>query len=236
MNASNNIQEIPSLIKDLMDGHSTQNQLASKLWTTLAVASIITVLPYEITNTKIAIPLIDKEVSPDYFYSFCAMLISILFITFCNQHVQVIRSRKFLQRAIDAMTNKYLIPEKIHIQDVIDCTITSHLNRVAPLAQLFQGKYTFFPESNNRPRYIRIFSFSYYVIIKVLTLSVFYGLPVLALVKSLLTISLFTAGFANLSFFKVLLFPTSFIAVVCLLSLLVTEIKCIILISKRVLK
>ncbi|NLD91292.1 MAG: hypothetical protein GX639_01355 [Fibrobacter sp.] len=236
MNKPNNIQEIPPLIKDLMDGHSTQNQLASKLWTTLAVASIITVLPYEITNTKIAIPLIDKEVSPDYFYSFCAMLISILFITFCNQHVQVIRSRKFLQRAIQEMSDPYLIPKKIHIQDVIDCTITSHLNRVAPLAQLFQGDYTFFPESNNRPRHIRMLSFSYYVIIKSLTLLVFYGLPVLAIAKSIKTISLFTAGFDNLSFFKVLLFPTSIVAGISLISLLITEIKFILLISRRILR
>lgn len=227
------MKEIPSLIKELIDGHSTQNKLASKLWTTLAIVSIIAIIPYDIKD-KIEIPLIKKDVSSQFFYSFSSILISILFISFSNLHIQVIRSRQFLQRAINGMKDKYLIPNVIHIQDVVDCIITSNLNRVAPLAQIFQGNKQFYPEADSRSKQIRKLTYSYYFIVKTLTLLIFYGLPAIGFYISLRNSSLLNIHLKTCLFYNWLFYPFMIIAIISFVTLMITEFKFILSVSIRI--
>jgi hypothetical protein len=230
------MEPIPDLIKDLAEGHSTQNKLAYRMWTTTAIVSIIAIMPYSEGTNAIKIPLINEGVSPQDFYPFTAILISILFISFSTLHAQVIRSRMLLQRAIDAMKNKYLETDNIHIQDALDCILTSNINRVAPLSQLFQGKYQFFPEANKRPKWVRKSTFLYYLVMKSMTLFVVYGLPGVALFRSISKGNLFWASQTSWGLFNFLFYPFFIVAFLSFLQLAYSDIKYMFIVFKRLYK
>jgi hypothetical protein len=228
------MKPIPDLIKDLMDGCSAQSKMASRLWTTTALVSIIAIMPYSEGTDLIKIPLISENVSPKDFYPFAAVLISILFIGFGSLHAQVIRSRALLQKAIESMSDKYLVPDKIHIQDVIDCILVSNMNRVAPLPQLFQGKYQFYPEANNRSKFIKGLTFTYYFLMKIMTIFVVYGLPGFALFRSISKGNLSHASQTSWGLLNICFYPFFIVAILALIQLAYSDIRFIFKVFKRI--
>jgi hypothetical protein len=55
------------------------------------------------------------------------------------------------------------------------------VNRVAALSQLLRGRYQFYGDNLRCPTWLRIISTSYYVVLKSVSLIVYFGLPAAAL-------------------------------------------------------
>ena len=66
-------------------------------------------------------------------------------------------------------------------QDLFDAFRTSSLDRVSPLAQIARGKYQFFSDKGSCPRSRILVTAIYYGFLKVLSLLVYVGFPILAL-------------------------------------------------------
>ena len=62
--------------------------------------------------------------------------------------------------------------------------VSPSFNRVAPLGQILQGKYQFFPEADSIPMPLRVLGFTYYLALKIFTFFIMYAFPFYALVIS----------------------------------------------------
>jgi len=69
----------------------------------------------------------------------------------------------------------------VHPRELFDMCRLPSLNRVAPLAQSLRGRYQFFAGKKDCPMWLRIASAGYYALLKVASLTVFFGLPSWAL-------------------------------------------------------
>jgi hypothetical protein len=223
---SENIREettsVPEHLLKLAEGFSTQTKTATKYWLTLAVISVLVILPNE-TNTLMKIPFELGTIKQADFFPFSAFLISILIIGFGSAHVQAIRSRSLIQRVIDDSGDKYLLG-KIHLRDFIDSIVSPSITRTAPLAQYLRGKYQFYPESKDSSRMINIISTLVYLLLKVAALFVVYLMPAFALTKSIIISKIYyvfnqSSGIPNILFLFIFL-----IAAFILLELVVSEI------------
>ena len=76
----------------------------------------------------------------------------------------------------------------IRPRELFDMSRVPSLNRVAPIAQSLRGKYQFFSTGKDCPRWRRILTVMYYVLLKLVALTVYFVLPGGALWLSFVTL------------------------------------------------
>jgi hypothetical protein len=180
----NEIKNIPDYMLKLIEGYSTYNKASIRYWTALAVISIIIIIPTETANGSITLPFEIGSFKKADFYPLGLIFLSLLVICFGAAFSQTFRTANLLYKSVNDLKNKYVVSEKIHLQDIIDGMIYPSLTRVAPLAQLLQGEFQFFPEVEKISKFRKRLSLSYYVLLKGIAVSVMYFLPAFALYEA----------------------------------------------------
>jgi len=173
-------KKIPEFLLKIIEGHSIFHKVYIKFWVTLATFSLIILVPTE-TKDGISLPFELGSYKKEDFYPLGFIIISILVICFGSTFSQSFRMSKLLHRAIEKVKNDYIYYDTIYLQDIVDGLIYPSLTRVAPLAQLSQGKYQFFPENKNIPYFRKVLATIYYTFLKVIAISVMHLLPAWAL-------------------------------------------------------
>jgi len=171
------------IILKISDGYSTQSKIANQFWLILVIYCIITLLATgsQANKNLIELPFSLGKVKTFDFYQLNIILISILSISFTSAMIQVIRTRKLIQKMIDGLTDKNII-SNIHIQDYLDSTFSPTYNRVAPISQYLLGKNQFFNEGTPN-KFIKNISSIFYVLLKLTTFVVLYFLPFFSLYR-----------------------------------------------------
>jgi hypothetical protein len=178
----NTEKKIPDFFLKLIEGYSTFNKVYIKFWTTLAIFSIIIIIPTLTEQGKITLPFDIGEFNKEDFYPLGFIIISLLIICFGAAFSQSFRTSKLLYIALEDLKKDFIFNGKIYLQDIVDSLIYPSLSRVAPLAQLSQGKYQFYPQSADIPRYRKVISMIYYIILKTIVITVMHFLPAWALI------------------------------------------------------
>jgi hypothetical protein len=181
--------ELPEFLVQLTEGFSTQTKIANRFWTALALVCLIAIMPTASTidKTTINMPFGLGDVQRPDFYPLATLFISILIIGFCSASFQAIRTRSLIHRAIESLKRDIVLPGNIHLQDVFDIINHPSIFRVAPIAQVLQGSFQFYPESKKCPRKRVFLSTIYYLFLKVITFLVMYIFPAYGLVNSFLS-------------------------------------------------
>lgn len=187
----NNAKSIPDYLVKLIEGFSTYAKLSSKIWITIALLSIVTLLP----KIPDKINFFDSiEVENNYIYQFSFIIISILIISFGSVWSQTIRTRKLIQRVIDDTKAEYIFKGNIYLSDIIDGILYPSLARVAPLSQMLQGKHQFFPEAYNISVFKKCFAAFYYLILKAISILLLIFLPGYSLIISFIEGKIYDIG------------------------------------------
>lgn len=173
-------QPIPTLVKELVDGVSTQVRALNRIWLlTLLVALLIVIPPPESNpdDNLRKLPFGLGTVEEGYFYPISCFLLSVLIMSFATSHAQVIRATKLAQRAVDQLRDSSALPSGMDLRDIFDILRIPSINRVAPLAQNLRGKYEFYDGKEQCPGWLLWISTWYYVILKLLSTSVSVFMP-----------------------------------------------------------
>jgi hypothetical protein len=117
------------------------------------------------------------------FFPLAFLILAILVIALASSHAQQVRASRLAQRIIDGLP-KYLTSEKItlHSRYLFDILRVPSLTRVAPLAQIIRGDSRLPEEEQQASVLRRGLSTLLYVVLKLVTLVVFFVLPGAALV------------------------------------------------------
>ena len=225
---------LPEYFYKLIDGHSTHSKQTGKFWISLAIISILTIISSSGTGSTINLPFGIGPVSRVDFFPFALLAISIFIIGFGSSHIQAVRVTKLIHRVIkDNEDDPYI--GGIHIQDFFDSVVTPSFNRVAPLGQILQGKYQFFPEAKQIPKYLKVLGYSYYLVLKFITFIVMYAFPFYAL-KISYSNSILANGDASLLGIPIIILKIfGIIGALVLLQLLIVDVLFVIRVTKRLL-
>jgi hypothetical protein len=177
-------KKIPDFLVQLIIGCSTSFKTANNFWIALVTFSVIAISPTKTNDGKYTLPINLGSFQESDFYPLVFTIISLIIICYGSVFAQALRSSKLVYRAVTDLKNSHVFIGNIHIQDVVDAMIYPTINRVAPIAQLLQGKDQFFPEANNRSKIKSFVSFSYYAILKLVTILVRLIFPAYALIVS----------------------------------------------------
>ena len=165
-------------VKELASAVSTQAQVANRAWLALTTVALVATIPHvPKENGNLALPFGLGDVKPAVFDTVALSILVVLSIAFAAAHAQQIRAQKLAQRELDSLPNEAPSGGGLHPREMFDMWCLPSLNRVAPLAQLLNGRYQFFPESPNCPAWRRRVTVAYYVLLKVASIVVYYGLP-----------------------------------------------------------
>jgi len=224
MSDSNNDKiKLPDYLIKLIDGCSSYVKISTNFWLVIATFSIITVSPTKTEETKIEMPFDLGKFDVINFYPFTFVVLSLLIICYGSTLSQAIRGRMLIQRAVDDLKKQKENKDKIDLQDIIDVLNYPTLNRVAPLAQILQGKNQFFTESHNVSKKNRALVGIYYLFLKLVITLIMYSFPGYALSLSFWRSNLYESGIWTIPsiFFWVLGMVSFFI----LLQLFIEELK-----------
>ena len=181
---------VPDIFRQLSEGCSTQVKVATKYWLALAIASTFAVMPTP-KDGQLALPLFSITVSMGDFYPFVFLLISVLVLGYGSANCQAIRTRRLIQRYIDNSSEKFFSNGEIHLQDLFDSIVSPSINRVAPLAQILQGKDQFYSRTASRPTCKSILLAAYFAVLRLAGLLAIEIFPAYALIVSARKGSLF---------------------------------------------
>jgi hypothetical protein len=177
-------KKIPDFLVKLMEGCSTYTKAANQFWIALAFFSLVAIAPSINKDYEMEMPFSLGRFKPSDFYPLAFFVNAILVICFGSAFSQAIRARKLIQRAVDRLQTHYIFEGPVYLQDVVDVVLYPALNRVAPLAQVWQGKNQFFPEALHVPRSQKVRAYIYYLFLKSLATAILYGFPGWALCVS----------------------------------------------------
>ena len=169
-------------LKLLTQVASTQATYSNRVWLTLAIISIVAIIAPQSTENKIKLPFEIGEIDVTWFYLISTMLIAVLLIAFCSAQSQMIRTQKLSIRKLKSLKENQINKYITHPRDLYDSTVQLSMLRVAPIAQIFKGKYQFYPEASKCPKWRVITSIILYIYLKVLGFIIFYFLPIMALI------------------------------------------------------
>jgi hypothetical protein len=170
-----------ALVAELAGAVSTQAKVANRAWLSLITAALFAVLPHASTSDNVSLPWNIGEVSAIWFHTIAFFIVVVLAIFFAAAHAQQIRAQRLTQKIVDSLVDENKLNDAVHPRELYDMLRTPSLNRVAPLAQLLRGRYQFYLSASQCPGWLRLLSVVYYGIIKLVSLIVFYVLPVWAL-------------------------------------------------------
>jgi hypothetical protein len=131
-------------------------------------------------NGEVALPFGLPPVPANWFYPVLFALLLVLTIAFAAAHAQQVRAQKLAQRYVDSVSNGPNIAG-MHPRELFDMLRLPSLNRVAPLAQSIRGPFQFYSDKANCPWYLKVVSVVYYVLLKLVSMAVYFGVPAYAL-------------------------------------------------------
>jgi len=174
----------------LTDSLSNQVKFANKIWITLAIVTILSIMPVSTsfqngssemdTQLKLELPIVSWEMPVRDFYPFTLLILSLLIVGYGAAHIQTFNTRKLITHALKEIKINL---KSVRSKDLIDCLVGSTFNRIGPIAQLFLGDSQFnkhVPKSSAS----KVSSSIIYAILKLTTLFVLYFLPIHGLVHS----------------------------------------------------
>lgn len=215
-------KEIPDFLLKMVEGCSAYAQLSAKYWIACALLSIVTLSVHSPIGS-VKLPLDLPEFSKADFFPCMFLIISVLFIVYGSATTQAIRARWLINRFIYSSDHQFIFPAKIHLPDIIDVILFPAINRVAPLAQVFQLKNKFLPEANYVSSNLkkRLFQW-YYAFLKVIAGFTLYGLPSFALGYCLFMIGQSSTRLSWIS--KTLLWVAGPLTAIIILTLILLDI------------
>jgi hypothetical protein len=169
-----------NIIKELAGAATVQTQASNRAWITLITVALIAILPRS-QALEIALPLGLGAVAAVSFHLVMFALLIVLLIAFAAAHAQQVRAQRLAISAIKALGNELILPLRIHPLDYFDMLRVPSVNRVAPLAQLFQGIDAFHGSENRPTLRRRQLSVAYYLALKTVSWLVYFGFPTIAL-------------------------------------------------------
>ncbi len=218
---------ISSIVKDLAEAASKQTEVANRYWLFMAVICLFVLIPRPSSlgnNSLLKLPLDLGEVEIRYYYLVLLILVSVLTISFCSAHAQVIRVQFLFDRAIDRYK---LIDNNInglHPRDLFDVLRLPALSRVAPLALIARGEKQFYTDDIVISKARKIITGIYYILLKVLSSCVYVGLPVFTLVFGMYKYNLYSTSLNVEPILYYALWTFSGGALVVLLHVIINEI------------
>jgi len=175
-------RERRALVKELAGAVSVQAQVANRAWLSLITVALFAVLPRVPTKDgNVSLPFSLGEVDPIWFHAVVFFILVVLTIFFAAAHAQQVRAQKLAQTVVDSLGADRTSDDSVHPRELFDMLRVPSLNRVAPLAQMLMGRYQFYATVGRCPKWLRVVSVSYYGLVKLVALVVFFGLPVWAL-------------------------------------------------------
>jgi hypothetical protein len=163
-------------VKELAAGVSVQTQVANRVWLALMTVALVAELPHGTDKSPdLSLPFGLGNVSSTYFYPVAFFILVVLAVAFAAAHAQVIRAGVQAHRTIDSL--RKLHSGGVDPREMFDMARTPSLNRVAPLAQLAIDQVS---SITGQRWWVRGLGVLYYLLLKILSVLVYYGLPVLA--------------------------------------------------------
>ncbi len=167
------------IIKDFAEGFSAQSKLSNRLWITLATLIIVVLLPDPLDSSTEPIrdlPFGIGPVDPKLFDMTSFFMMAVLTVAFCQAQAQAMRAYRAAHQFIDKMGEKK--PELVRRERLfLDVLSIPTLSRVGSLPVLI---LSMFPE-NQRPPLLYWLASIYYLLLKILSISIHLGLPGIAL-------------------------------------------------------
>jgi hypothetical protein len=174
-------------IERLAKAVSTQAEVANRIWLGLVTVSIVGLLPRVPIRDSPGysdLPLGLGRAADTSFHLIVFLILVVLAIAFSAAHAQQIRAQALAQDFINTLPQHETGTLGMHPRELFDFLRSPSLNRVAPLAQLFRGRYQFYRSRASCPAWLRIASTLYYIPLKLASMIVFFGLPAFSLCHS----------------------------------------------------
>ncbi len=171
-------------IKELAAAVSLQAQVSNRVWLGLLTVAVITLLPRVPKAgppNELDLPFGLGQVDASWFYVILFLMLVVLTIAFSAAHAQQVRAQKLAQSFVDSMAGRSPEVAGMHPRELFDMLRLPSVNRVAPLAQSIRGPYQFYHNAMNCPAWLRKASTIYYVLLKLVSMAVYFGLPAFAL-------------------------------------------------------
>lgn len=230
---SNEEKKIPDFLVKLMEGCSIYTKASNQYWTALAFFCLVSIAPAISKDNVVEMPFSLGKFKTSDFYLLVFFVNAILVICFGSAFSQAIRARKLIQRAVDYLKLDYIFDGQVYLQDAVDVILYPALNRVAPLAQVWQGKSQFFPEAQKLSRSKRLWAYGYYIFLKALATAILYGFPGWALGDSFYYSLLYMAPGCTIT--KIFMWLMAVLASITVLQLSIGDVVYAIGVSKRIL-
>jgi hypothetical protein len=163
-------------VKDLAEGFSIQSKLTNRMWLAVVAVAILILLPVDVhKNSEYrTLPFGFGEIDNQDFNIVSTFILSIISIAFCAARSQALIAYKFAHAEISKLgTDDYVRKQRRYF----DILTSPTLVRVGPLSIVLKEN---FPNVGKRVQFI--FSFIY-LVIKILAIAVFLGVPVFAAVS-----------------------------------------------------
>jgi hypothetical protein len=148
------------------------------------------------------------------FYDVLFLMLAVLTIAFSSAYAGQFRAHRLAQSLIDLSVKGRRGHSGAHPRDRFDMLRIPKFNRVAPLAQMILGKAEFYTGAEDCPKWRRVVSTFYYILLKLVSVVVYFGLPAFALFHAWKETSLgsylwwlgtFAAAFATLTLIQICL-------------------------------
>jgi hypothetical protein len=171
------------VIKELASAVTTQAQVANRVWLGLMTVAVIALLP-RTSAGEVALPFGFGKVDATSFHVILFLMLFVLTIAFSSAYAQQFRAQKLAQSFVDSALKSPTSYAGAHPRDRFDMLRLPSFNRVAPLGQLVLGQHQFYTLAGSCPRWRRVTGTVYYLLLKLTSLIVYFGLPGFALFHS----------------------------------------------------
>jgi hypothetical protein len=169
-------------VKELAAGVSVQTQVANRVWLALMTVALVAVLPRGTNkNPDLSLPFGLGTVDSTLFYPVAFFILVVLAVAFAAAHAQVIRAGVQAHKMIDSIPKGSFAENGVDPRGVFDMGRIPSLNRVAPLAQLAIDQSS---AITGQRWWVRGLGVLYYMLLKLLSLIVYYALPGLAMARA----------------------------------------------------
>lgn len=190
--------EIARQVKDLATAVSTQAQVSNRIWLGLMTVAVISLLPQTLAANGVTVPFFLVRVSATWFHLVLFALLIVFTVAFASAHAQQVRAQVLAYRFIDKVPANLELAG-MHPRELFDIFRMPSVNRVAPLAQSIRGKYQFYSGKEGCPPALRVATAVYYILLKLVSMVVYFGVPAFALIRTYEEIPGFSFGWWLLS-------------------------------------
>jgi hypothetical protein len=169
-----------ALVKDLAGAVSMQATLANRIWIAMMTVAFFAVVPrVPAQDGNLSLPFNLGEVGPTWFHSVVFAIFVVMVIAFAVAHAQQVIAQKLAQTTLDTLEAGFNSKRELRPREWFDLWRVPSLLRVSPLAQSLKGKHS--RTVGGGPVWLRLVSVSYYALLKIVSLVVYFGMPACAL-------------------------------------------------------